>query len=100
MTVKPLSPLDHDIQMDFHSIHAKQGHFGSSTDYIAARRQVVHRSWGARRRLWGLLPPKAVPPTEDCLDIPDYIKTEDELWDYVRQNRPFWVRTGSPRHTR
>ena len=100
MSVLLPPPLDRDIQMDFHSIHAKQGHFGSRTDYIAARRQVVHRSWGARRRLWGLLPPKAVPPTEDCLDIPEHIKTEEELWDYVLQKRPFWVRSGSFRHTR
>lgn len=83
--------LSRDISMDFHSVHAKQGHFGSSTDYIASQRRVVHRRWGARRRLWDLIPPKQIPPVEEYLDIPDQIRTEDDLWEYVRRSRPGWV---------
>ena len=84
--------LSRDIMMDFNSIQAKQGHFGSSTDYIAAERRVIHRTWGARRRLWDLIPPRQLPPTEEYLDIPRWVTTEDALWDYVRQQKPGWIR--------
>lgn len=81
-----------DISMDFQSIQAKQGHFGCSTDYIAAEHRVVHRTWGARRRFWDLLPPKQLPATHEYLDIPESVTTEEALWEYVRRNRPGWVR--------
>lgn len=83
--------LSRDIFMDNHSIHAKQGHFGSSTQFLAAERRVVHRSWGARRRLWDLLPPKALPEQVSYLDIPEAVTTEKALWDYVCRHRPGWV---------
>jgi hypothetical protein len=84
--------LNHNISLDFHSVQAKQGHFGSSTDFIAAERRVVRRKWGARRRFWDLLPPKVLPTEIEYLDIPDWVTTEDDLWDYVHRHHPGWVR--------
>lgn len=81
-----------DIQLSFHSISAKQGHFGSSTDYIAAKHQVVYSTWGAKRRLFGLLPPKQLPRKTEVLDIPEDITTEDALRDYVKKHKPYWLR--------
>ena len=81
-----------DIQLDFHSVSAKQGHFGSSTTYIAAEHRVERRTWGARKRFWGLLPPKQVPPTVEYLEIPENITTEEEIVDYVEKHRGHWIR--------
>ena len=84
--------LQEDILLSFHSISAKQGHFGTSTEYIAAEHRVVYRKWGAKRRLFGLLPPRQIPKTAETLDIPPEITGEAELREYVRRNRPGWMR--------
>ncbi len=85
------SELKNDLLLSHHSVSAKQGHFGSSTEYLAAERRVVYRTWGARRRLWGLLPPRQIPPTVLYLDIPEEITTEDALWDYVKNQKSNWL---------
>ena len=93
--------LKEDIQLSFHSISAKQGHFGTSTNYIAAEHKVVYRKWGARRRLFHLLPPRKLPLETETLDIPEEITTEDALWDYVQTHKPYWLRgTDRKRRTR
>lgn len=93
--------LKEDIQLSFHSISAKQRHFGTSTNYIAAEHKVVYRKWGARRRLFHLLPPRKLPLETETLDIPEEITTEDALWDYVQTHKPYWLRgTDRKRRTR
>lgn len=82
--------LDRDLQLDFHSIAAKQGHFGSSIDYIAAKRRVVYKRWGARRRFFGLIPPKVLKYEPEYLDVPEWIKTEEQLLDYIDRERRGW----------
>lgn len=91
--------LEEDILLSFHSVSAKQGHFGSRTEYIAAEHRVLYKTWGVKRRLFGLLPPKEIPPTVDCLDIPEDITTEEDLLEYVRLHAPYWLR-GRPRKNR
>ena len=81
-----------DITLDFHSTSAKIGHFGSSTDYIAAAHRVVRRTWGTRRRFYDLLPPKVLPPTAEYMDIPEDITTEAEIRDYLHYHRGQWVK--------
>lgn len=83
--------LDQDRMLDWHSVSAKQGHFGSSTEYIAAERKVVYKRWGARRRLFGLLPPKAIVHEPAYLDVPAWITTEEQLLQFVDQERKGWL---------
>ena len=83
--------LDGDVCLDFHSVSAKQGHFGSSTEYIAAEHRVIHKRWGARRRCFGLLPPKPMKYKPEYLDVPGWITTEEALLDYVVRNRKGWL---------
>ena len=82
-----------NIQLDFHSVSAKQGHFGSSTTYIAAEHRVERKTWGARKRLWGLLPPKQIPPTVEYLTIPEHITKEEEIAAYVETHKSHWIRS-------
>ncbi len=83
--------MKENIQLSFHSVSAKQGHFGTSTEYIAAKHRVVYRKWGAKRRLFGLLPPKQIPREIQYLDIPEEITTEEALRAYVRKQKPSWI---------
>lgn len=89
--------LNDDLHLDFHSISAKQGHFGCSTQYIASERKVVHKRWGARRRFFDLLPPKAIRHEPEYLAVPQWITTEEQLLEYIDRERPGWYM--SP-HTR
>ena len=91
--------LTEDIQLSFRSVSAKQGHFGTSTNDVASEHRVVYRKWGARRRFFGILPPKQLPREEQCLPIPEEITTETELWDYVKKHKPHWLH-GSHRERR
>lgn len=83
--------LEEDIHLDFHSVSARNGHFGSSTTYIASERRVVHKRWGARRRFFGLLPPKAIRYEPEYLKVPEWIATEEQLLDYVALERSGWL---------
>jgi len=83
--------LDGNIHLDFHSVSGKQGHFGCSTEYIASERRVVHKRWGARRRFFGLLPPKIIGYEPEYLDVPERIATEEQLMDYIDQERVGWL---------
>lgn len=94
-----VSELREDIQLSFRSVSAKQGHFGTSTKYIAAEHRVVFQKWGAMRRLFGLLPPRQLKPEKEVLNIPEEITTEAALREYVRQHKPGWLR-GSRRERR
>lgn len=82
--------LEEDLSLDFHSVSARQGHFGCSTHYIAAQRKVVHKRWGARRRFFGLLPPKALQYEPEYLTVPQWITTEEQLLEYIDRERPGW----------
>lgn len=81
-----------NIPLEFHSTSAKNGHFGSSMDYIAAEHRVIRRTWGARRRCYGLLPPKVILPTVEYMDIPENITTEEEIRKYLHYHRRQWVK--------
>lgn len=92
-----VSELREDVQLSYHSVSAKQGHFGTSTDYIAAEHRVVYRKWGAKRRLFGLLPPRQLPLEKEVLNIPEEITTEDALREYVQQHKPCWLHASRQR---
>lgn len=80
-----------NIPLEFHSTSAKNGHFGSSMDYIAAEHRVIRRTWGARRRFYDLLPPKMLPTTIEYMDIPEEITSEREIRAYLRSYRGQWT---------
>lgn len=88
-----VSELREDIQLSYHSVSAKQGHFGTCTKYIAAEHRVVFQKWGAMRRLFGLLPPKQIPQTVESLDIPVEVTGEDDIREYVQKHKPGWLRS-------
>ena len=91
MSMEKETLLDHDMTLDWRSISARQGHFGASTDYIASKRQVEHRTWGAKRRFFGLLPPKSIGTGPEYLDVPEDITTEAALIRFVKRERPGWI---------
>lgn len=83
--------LEEDITLAWHSVAANCGHFGSSTEYIASERRVVHKRWGARRRFFDLLPPKSIQYEPEYLDVPAWITTEEQLLAYVDRERGGWL---------
>jgi len=68
-----------NITLDWQSFHAAEGHGGYSVEYIADTRKIKKESYftsdtGEHRN------------NVSELDVPDWIKTEDELRDYWREN--------------
>lgn len=84
--------LSQDMMLNFKSIHGRNAHLGQSTEYLAQERIVVFKTWGSRKRLWGLLPNKRYPSTRDVLEIPDDITTEQELRRFVKKHRRSWIK--------
>ena len=72
-------------------IHGKNAHLGRETEFLAEKRIVVHKTWGSRKRLWGILPNKVLPSTREVLEIPHHITTEKELRSYVKKHRRSWL---------
>ena len=83
--------LDWDILLSNRSIQTGTAHRFRRTIYIAREHTVVHVTWGARHRLWGLLPPKAYKRTVKRLPLPEEIQTRPELLHYLRQKQPHWL---------
>ena len=80
-----------DIMLSWKSTSGKRGHFMTQTLYLAKTHRVVHRTTGAVRRLWGLLPPKRVEHSPEYLKLPREVTTEEEIRAYVRQHKKFWL---------
>lgn len=83
--------LSQDMTLDFKSIHGRNAHLGRETEFLAEKRIVVHKTWGSRKRLWGILPNKVLPSTREVLEIPLHITTEKELRSYVKKHRRSWL---------
>ena len=83
--------LSQDMTLDFKSIHGRNAHLGRETEFLAEKRIVVHKTWGSRKRLWGLLPNKVLPSTREVLEIPLHITTEKELRSYMKKHRRSWL---------
>lgn len=83
--------LSRDRMLDYKSIHGKNAHLGRETEFLAEKRIVVHKTWGSRKRLWGILPNKVLPSTREVLEIPLHITTEKELRSYVKKHRRSWL---------
>jgi len=88
--MKPTNELTRDILLSCHNVHGKNARIHESTEFLAKERVVVFRSNCIRLRFLKFLPPK-VTEQEHRLEIPAYITTEDQLWDYVKETKPFWL---------
>lgn len=66
-------------------------HLFERTVYLPESHTVVHVTWGARHRLWGLLPPRALERTTQRLEVPETILTKPELLRWLRQKKPRWL---------
>lgn len=84
--------LDHDIGLHFKSVSAKNAHAGSRTEYQAAKRQVVHSSWCTTvRGFWIFKKTRQVKHEPEILPVPESIRTEEALREYVKGKKPLWL---------
>lgn len=84
-----------EILLSWKSTSGKQGHFREETLWLPAERRVIRRTTGAVRRLWGLLPPKAIAPKTEILELPEGTATEQQVLAYVQKHRRGWIRRRS-----
>ena len=86
--------LSRNILMHHHNVHGKTGgrqvRIHEKTTFLARKRVVVHRIQRTQQRFLRFLPLKNT-ETNEYLQIPDNITTEEQLWDYVMRKKPFWV---------
>lgn len=95
MKMAGINELTQDILMGYHNVHGNKAKIHERVTYLARERVVQHHTDCARKRALPFLTMKYT-ETNEYLDIPEYITTEDRLWDYVEKNKPFWL----PRHCR
>lgn len=91
--------LTQNILMHYHNVHGKTGgrevRIHEKTTFLARKRVVVHSHQRTQQRWLPFLPLKNT-ETKEFLEIPSRIITEDQLWDFVAEKKPFWV----DRHSR
>ncbi len=86
-----INELTHDIMMGYHNVHGRKTRIHERLTFLARKRVVEHHTDCARKRALPFLPLKYT-ETNAYLDIPEYITTEAQLWDYVKEKKPFWMR--------
>ena len=86
-----INELTHDIMMGYHSVHGTKARIHERVTFLARKRVVEHHTDCAGKRALPFLPLKCT-ETNEYLDIPEYITTEEQLWDYVKKKKPFWTR--------
>lgn len=91
--------LTRDITMCFHNAHSKNARIHRRTTFLAQKREVEHRRDCTSRRILPFLPLKHT-ETREYLQIPHHITTENQLWDYVGEKKPFWLDQRSRRDRR
>ena len=89
--MESLKTLDWDILLCDRSLQTRMSHSFERTVYIAREHTVVHVTWGARHRLWGLLPPRAKKRTVERLQLPEYIRNKPELLRFLQKEKPRWL---------
>ena len=91
MQMAGTNELTHDILMDCHHVHGKNARIHEQVTYLAQERAVQYHTDCARKRALPFLPLKYTENNE-YLKIPAHVTTEDQLWDYVKKKKPFWLR--------
>ncbi len=88
--------LTRDIMMGYHNVHGNKARIHEQVTYLARERVVKHHTDCTGKRALPFLPLKYT-ETNEYLKIPAYITTEDQLWAYVEEKKPFWLRHHSRR---
>ena len=83
--------LADDILLCDRSIQTLTTHLLIRTVYHAREHTVTRITRGAKHRLWGLLPPRALPRTEEKLPIPPAVRTRSALLNFLRDEKPHWL---------
>ena len=83
--------LADDILLCDRSIQTRTTHLLIRTVYHAREHTVTRITRGAKHRLWGLLPPRALPRTEEKLPIPPAVRTRSALLNFLRDEKPHWL---------
>ena len=91
--------LTEDILMDYLNVHGRNARIHQQVTYLARRRVVQYHTDRAKKRLLPFLPLKYT-QSDEYLQIPQHITTEDQLWDYVEEKKPFWLSHHSRRNRR
>jgi hypothetical protein len=91
--------LARDIMMGYHNVHGKNARIHEKVTFLARERVVQYHTDCARKRVIPFLPLKYTENNE-YLKIPAHITTEDQLWDYVEKQKPFWLGHHSRRNKR
>ena len=86
--------LTRNIMMHYHNVYGKTGgrevRIHEKTTFLARKRVVVHSHQRTQQRWLPFLPLKNT-ETKEYLQIPDWITTEEQLWEYVEKKKPFWL---------
>lgn len=82
---------DGDILLSWKSTSGKHGHFREETLWLPAEHRVVRRTTGSVRRLWGLLPPKAIESKPEDLLLPEDVNTEEQVLAYLAKHKRSWL---------
>ena len=91
MQMAEINELTHDIMMGYQNVHGTKSRIHERVTFLARKRVVEHHTDCARKRVLPFLPLKCT-ETNEYLEIPEYITTEDQLWDYVKKKKPYWMR--------
>lgn len=83
--------LTDDILLCSRSVQTRTAHLLIRTVYHARTHTVTHITRGARHRLWGLLPPRDLPRTEEEIAVPYDVRTESALLRFLRNEQPLWL---------
>jgi hypothetical protein len=90
MQMAEINELTHDILMGCHNVHGNKARIHERVTYLARERVVQYHTDCARKRALPFLPLKYTENNE-YLKIPENIFTADQLWDYVKKKKPFWL---------
>ena len=77
-----------EILLDWKTASGKGGHFREETVWSPSQRRVIRRTTGAVKRFWKVKPIK---PREEVLELPREVVTEEQVLDYVRKNKRYWI---------
>ena len=83
--------LTDDILLCDRSVQTRTTHLLIRTVYHAREHTVTHITRGAKHRLWGLLPPRELPWTEENLPVPPAVRTGSALLNFLRDKKPHWL---------
>ena len=80
-----------DLLLCDRSIQTRTAHRLIRTVYHVREHTVTHIIRGSQHRLFGLLPPRELPRTEEVIRIPETVRTKQDLLRFLREEKPQWL---------